>query len=68
MNLTDYRRTALHTVFNLVRSEAEAYGVQITDSEVVGLIPFDALVGAARHYLRLRHFDPDQILELKLLE
>jgi glutamate formiminotransferase len=68
MNLTDYRRTALHTVFNLVHDEAAAYGVQVTDSEVVGLIPLEALVGAARHYLRLRQFDPEQILELKLLE
>jgi glutamate formiminotransferase len=68
MNLTDYRRTSIHTVFNLVRTEAEAYGVQITDSEVVGLIPLDALIQAARHYLRLREFDPDQVLERRLLQ
>jgi glutamate formiminotransferase len=68
MNLTDFRRTSLHTVFNLVRDEAAAFGVQITDSEVVGLIPMDALVSAARHYLRLRHFEPEQILELRLLD
>lgn len=68
MNLTNYGKSAIHTVFNLVRSEAEAYGVSVTDSEVVGLIPLDALLDAARFHLRLHDFDPDQILELKLLD
>jgi glutamate formiminotransferase len=68
MNLTDYRRSALHTVFNLVRSEAEAFGLSVTDSEVVGLVPLEALVDAARHYLRLRDFTVDQILETRLVE
>ena len=67
MNLTDYRRSALHTVFNLVRTEAEARGITVTESEVVGLIPLEALVDAARFYLRLHAFDPVQILETKLL-
>jgi glutamate formiminotransferase len=67
MNLTNYRKSAMYTVFNLVKSEAEAYGVTITDSEIVGLTPLDALLDAARHYLRLRDFDYDRILELKLM-
>jgi glutamate formiminotransferase len=67
MNLTNYRRSAIHTVFNLVRSEAESYGVGVTDSEVVGLIPLEALVDAARFFLRLHEFDADQILETKLM-
>ena len=67
MNLTDYRRSAIHTVFELVRSHAESFGVSVTDSEVVGLVPLEALVDAARFYLRLHDFDPDQILETKLM-
>lgn len=67
MNLTNYRKTALHTVFNLVRDEAAAYGVTVTESEVVGLIPLDALLEAARHYLRLHNLHSDQILELKMM-
>jgi len=67
MNLTNYQRSAIHTVFNLVRSEADSYGVSITDSEVVGLIPLEALVDAARFFLRLHEFDADQILETKLM-
>jgi glutamate formiminotransferase len=66
MNLTNYQRSAIHTVFNLVRTEAESYGVTITDSEVVGLIPLEALVDAARFFLRLHAFDTDQILETRL--
>jgi glutamate formiminotransferase len=66
MNLTNYRRSALHTVFNLVRSEAESFGVSVTDSEVVGLIPLEALVDAAQFYLRLHDFGSEQILETKL--
>jgi glutamate formiminotransferase/formiminotetrahydrofolate cyclodeaminase len=67
MNLTDYRRSALHTVFNLVRAQAESYGVSISDSEVVGLIPLEALVDAARFALRLHTFESEQILEMRLL-
>jgi glutamate formiminotransferase len=68
MNLTDFRQTAIHTVFNLVRSEAEAYGVAVTESEIVGLVPLDALLSAARHYLRMRDLDRHQILEVRLME
>lgn len=67
MNLTNYRRSAIHTVFEMVRSEAAAHGVAITDSEIVGLVPMEALVDAARFYLRLQDFEPDQILESKLM-
>ena len=68
MNLTNYRRSAIHTVFNLVRSAAESHGASVTESEVVGLVPLEALVDAARHYLRLHAFDSDQILETKLMD
>jgi glutamate formiminotransferase len=66
MNLTNYRKSAIHTVFNLVKSEAESHGVSVTHSEVVGLVPLEALVDAARFYLRLHEFEPDQILESRL--
>ncbi|MGH2444002.1 MAG: glutamate formimidoyltransferase, partial [Chloroflexota bacterium] len=68
MNLTNYRKTAIHTVFNLVRSEAETYGVSVVESEVVGLVPMDALIDSARSYLRLHEFSSDQILERRLME
>lgn len=67
MNLTNYRRSAIHTVFEMVRSEAATYGVSVTDSEIVGLVPMGALIDAARFYLQLHDFDPEQILESKLM-
>lgn len=66
MNLTNYQRTALATVVELIRREAERYGVGIHHSELVGLIPQDALVEASRWYLQLDQFEPDQILEYRL--
>ena len=68
MNLLDYTRTPIHRAFEMVRAEAARYGVAIAGSEIVGLIPVDALLGAAEFYLRLTAFRPDQVLELRLLE
>jgi glutamate formiminotransferase len=68
MNLLDYTRTPIHRAFELVRAEAERYGVPIVGSEVVGLVPVDALLGAADFYLRLTAFRREQVLELRLLE
>jgi glutamate formiminotransferase len=68
INMTNFRKTPLHRVFECVRSEAERHGVPIVGSEIVGLTPADALFAVAEHYLRLEKFTPDQVLETKLLE
>jgi len=68
MNLTDYRRTPIHRVVEMIRREAARYGVTIASSEVVGLVPNEALVDAARFYLQLDGFSSDQILENRLAE
>jgi glutamate formiminotransferase / 5-formyltetrahydrofolate cyclo-ligase len=68
INMTNFRKTPLHRVFECVRSEAERYGVAIVGSEIVGLAPADALYAAAEHYLRLERFTPEQVLETKLLQ
>lgn len=66
MNLTNYQKTPIFRVFELVRREAERYGVSVLESEIVGLVPSAALVGAAEFYLQLERFNGDQILENKL--
>jgi glutamate formiminotransferase/formiminotetrahydrofolate cyclodeaminase len=66
MNLTDYRRTPMARVVELIRREAGRYGVQIHHSELVGLIPNQALIDAAVWYMQLDQFEPDQILETRL--
>jgi glutamate formiminotransferase len=68
MNLVDYRRTPVHVAFEMVRREAERYGVPVLGSELIGLIPRDALVAAAEYYLRLVDFDPSRVLETRLQE
>ena len=66
MNLTDYRRTPIHRVLELIRAEAARYGLQVTHSEVVGLLPAQALLDAAAFYLQLDGFTPQQVLANRL--
>jgi glutamate formiminotransferase/formiminotetrahydrofolate cyclodeaminase len=66
MNLVDVTRTPIQRVFALVREEADRYGVSIIGSEVVGLVPEDALLDVAEHHLRLERFDREQVLERRL--
>jgi glutamate formiminotransferase len=68
MNLTDYRQTPIYRVLELIRAEAARYGLQVTRSEVVGLLPVQVLVDTAQFYLQLDGFSPDQILENRLAE
>ena len=68
INMTNFKKTPLHRVFECVRSEAERYGVPVVGSEIVGLTPAEALFLAAEHYLRLENFSSDQVLEMRLLE
>jgi len=66
MNLTDYTKTSIYRVFETIKMEAARYGVNVVGSEIVGLIPMQALVDAAEYYLRLENFKYDQILETRL--
>ncbi len=66
MNLTNFRKTPLARVVETIRREARRYGVGIHNSELVGLIPQQALVDAAVWYTQMDLFSPDQVLERKL--
>ncbi|MDI6769693.1 MAG: glutamate formimidoyltransferase [Anaerolineales bacterium] len=68
MNLTNFRQTSLHTVVEAIRSQAARHGVSIHHSELVGLIPQEALTDAAIAALQLTNFGADQILESRLTE
>ncbi len=52
----------------MIKDEVEKSGVEILDSEVVGLIPMNALVDSAEFYLKLENFDKSQVLENRLWE
>ena len=66
MNLTDYTKTSIYRVFETIKMEAARYGVNIVGSEIIGLIPMQALVDTADYYLRLENFKFDQVLETRL--
>lgn len=66
MNLTDYTKTSIYRVFETIKMEAARYGVNVVGSEIVGLIPMQALVHTAEYYLRLENFKYDQVLETRL--
>lgn len=66
INLTNFHESPVGRVVELIRREAERYGVGVHHSELVGLIPQEALVDAAVWYTQLDQFSPDQILENRL--
>jgi glutamate formiminotransferase len=66
MNLTNFEKTPIFRVFEVVKREAERYGVSVLESEIVGLVPAAALTASAAWYLQLEGFKDDQILENKL--
>ncbi|MDT8896712.1 MAG: glutamate formimidoyltransferase [Thermanaerothrix sp.] len=68
MNLTNFRQTPVFRVMEMIRRECERYGVAVHHSELVGLIPQEALNDSAIWYLQLDGFEPSQILENRLSE
>ncbi|CCZ49269.1 glutamate formimidoyltransferase [Mediterranea massiliensis] len=68
INMTDYTRTALYRAFELVRIEARRYGVSIVGSEIIGLVPMEALIDTASYYLGLENFSLRQVLEARIME
>ena len=68
MNVTDWQAAALHEIVATIGSEAEARGVEVAGSELVGLMPAGPAVAAAGAMLRIDGFDPSHVLELRLLE
>ena len=68
MNVMNFRVTSIPTVFEAIQKETEAAGVPIVGSEIVGLVPLEALLDAAEAYLGLEDFHRDQILDMRLWE
>lgn len=68
MNLTDFTKTAIYRAHELVRIEANRYGVSVIGAEIIGLVPMDALIDTAAYYLGLEDFSTKQVLETHLME
>ena len=67
MNMVNYEGTPLFRVFEMIKREAERYGVPVVGSEIVGLVPQKALHDSADFYLQLENFSENQILEHRLM-
>lgn len=68
MNLTDFTKTPIHRVFELVKLEAARYGVNVLGTEVIGLVPMEAMMDVASWYLQTEIFSIHQVLEYKMME
>jgi glutamate formiminotransferase / 5-formyltetrahydrofolate cyclo-ligase len=66
MNLTNYEKTPILRVFEAVKREAEHHGVNVLESEIVGLVPANALIDVATSALQLADFKRSQVLETRL--
>ncbi len=68
LNMTDYTRTSLYRVFELIKIEAQRWGVNVIGSEVIGLVPMQALIDCAEYYLGIENFSMEQVLEYRIYE
>jgi len=68
MNLTDYTKTPMYRVFELIKIEAKRYGVNVIGSELIGLAPMDAFIQTAEYYFGIENLDYNQALEKHLME
>jgi glutamate formiminotransferase len=68
MNVTDWEAAALHDIVERISDAAAVEGVEVSGSELVGLMPAGAAAAAAGRILRIEGFDEAHILELRLLE
>ncbi len=68
MNMTDFTKTPLYRVVELIRIEAKRYGVNVAGSEIVGLVPMQAVTDCAAYYMGLEGFSAEQVLEARLME
>lgn len=68
INMTNFNKTPLYRVLELVKAEARRYGVTVVGTEIIGLTPMKALIDSAEYYLQIEEFDfGKQVLENHLL-
>ncbi len=68
MNLTNYKKSPIFRVFEVIKREAQRYGVNVVESEIIGMVPLQALIDVAMWYLQVNDFDASRVIEYKVLE
>jgi glutamate formiminotransferase len=64
MSITDFEKTPLHRVFELIKIEAKRYNVTVLSSEFCGLAPLQALMDVVAYYLKIDNLNEDRVLEM----
>ncbi len=68
MNMFDYEKTPIYRTFDFIKNEASRFGVSVVGSELVGVVPQEALINSLEKYIRLENFERSQILENNLID
>lgn len=68
MNMVNYKETGLYEVFEMIKREAEKYGVDVIESELIGLMPLEALTDTVKQCLKLNDFSKGRVIENFLYE
>lgn len=68
MNITNYQKTSIYRVFETVKMEAKRYGINVLGSEIIGLVPLQALIESIEYYLGLNDFNINKVLETHLVD
>ena len=68
MNLTNYKKSPIFRVFETIKREAARYGVNVVESEIIGMVPLQAVLDSFMWYLQVNDFDISRVIEYKLLE
>lgn len=63
MNMFDTDKTPIFRVYQVVEREAERYGIPVVGTEIIGMLPQEALVNCAEYFLKLENFNRNQIIE-----
>jgi glutamate formiminotransferase/formiminotetrahydrofolate cyclodeaminase len=66
MNLTNYSVTPVHVAFEEVKKEADRLGVEVNGSEIVGLVPLEALLQAGEFYAGGKHLNEEGLIDLAI--
>jgi len=67
MNLTNYKKSPIFRVFETIKREAERYGVPVVGSEIIGMVPLQAIVETFSWYLQLDDFSTNRVIEERLI-
>ncbi|HOJ88468.1 MAG TPA: glutamate formimidoyltransferase [Pseudothermotoga sp.] len=68
MNMTNYKKSPLFRVFETIKREAQRYGVSVIGTEIIGMVPMQAMLEVAQYYLQLDDFGINRIIENRVMD